>query len=103
MKFALLAASLAALVLPAAAQEATPLIRVYIDTPYFYDIMLAGSEMSDTGRSLELTVEGKEVGASTIAYDCSNGDYTETVKTEWTGGAEAFLPAALMAYDNLYC
>lgn len=105
MKFALIAASLAALVMPVAAQDTvgTPLIRVYIDDPYFYDITLTGSDMSETGRRLELAVEGKEVGASTVDYDCANGEFTESVTTEWTGGAEAFLPAALKAYDNLYC
>ena len=105
MKFALIAASLVALIAPVAAQEVAgrPLIRVYIDDPYFYDILLTGSEMSETGRRLELAVEGKEVGASTIDYDCSNGDFTETVTTPWTGGADAFIPAALKSYDNLFC
>lgn len=103
MKFALITAALLTVVVPATAQGGTPLLRVYIDSPYFYDIMLTGSDMSETGRRVELALEGKEVGASTVDYNCGTGDYTETVTIPWTGGAEAFLPAALKAYDSLYC
>lgn len=106
MKYAFLAAACAALVTPAAAQQAEgrPLLRVYVDTPYFYDIIATGIDASDPqAQRVELTVEGKEVGGSTITYSCVNGDYGETVTTPWTGGADAFIPAALMAYSRLYC
>jgi len=89
----------ACLAMPAMAQDATPLIRVYMDAPYFYEIMgtpLGGSEV-------QLMVEGKEVGSSIITYDCDSGEYGETVEQDWTGGAELYIPAALLAYRQLYC
>ena len=103
MKLAIITAALLSIAAPAVAQEAMPLLRVYVDTPYFYEIMLTGNEMSETGRRLKLVVEGKEVGASTIEYDCVNGQYSESVTTPWTGSANAYIPAALMAYNNLFC
>lgn len=106
MKFALLAAACAALVLPAAAQETQgmPLLRVYIDAPYFYEIVATNIDASDPqAQRIDLVVEGKEVGASTVIYSCANGDYSETVTSDWTGGADAYIPAALMAYGSLRC
>jgi hypothetical protein len=106
MKIALAAVLVAALVSPALAQEATgtPLIRVYIDTPYFSDILADVSDATDPrAHALSLIVEGKEVGESRLVYDCDTGDYSEKVVTEWTGDAALFVDAALIAYHNLYC
>lgn len=106
MKFVFAATLLTGFVMPALAQEGegAPLIRVYIDTPYYYEIMLNQIDWSDPGaQKFELYVEGKEVGSSEIVYDCMSGDYTETVTSDWTGSAPDFLPAALMAYRNLFC
>ncbi|UJW84469.1 hypothetical protein [Devosia sp. SL43] len=106
MKIAIATAVIAALVSPALAQEATgtPLIRVYIDAPYFYDILADVSDATDPrAHALSLIVEGKEVGESRLVYDCETGDYSEKVVTEWTGGADLFMQPALIAYHNLYC
>ncbi|MET3927252.1 hypothetical protein [Devosia sp. 2618] len=106
MKLAIVAAALAALIVPAIAQEGegTPLLRVYIDTPYFYDLIATDIDNADPGANLfELYVEGKEVGASLITYDCVRGEYLEQVTQEWTGNAPSYVPAAMMAYSDLYC
>ena len=106
LKPLVLAALLAALVLPAAAQEGegVPLLRVYIDAPYFYDILANVTDSSDPkAQHIDLTVEGKEVGASSIVYSCKDGAYSQTVTSDWTGNAANFIPAALMAYRDLYC
>lgn len=105
MKIAVIAALAAALVSPALAQESgTPLIRIYIDSPYFYEILASVSDSSDPrAHVLSLLAEGKEVGESRLVYDCETGDYSEKVAIEWTGGAELYIPAALMAYHHLHC
>lgn len=105
MKSALLAGlALAALALPAHAQDAVPLLRVYIDAPYFYEITAQKQDGSDERTHvLQVSVEGKEVGSSYVTYDCENGEFGEDVVQEWTGGADQFLPAALKAYRNLNC
>jgi hypothetical protein len=106
MKIAIAATLAAALVLPASvhANEAVPLLRVYIDAPYFYDIL---ADISDNGdpraHAMTLKVEGKEVGESRMVYDCETGDYSEKVATEWTGRSALFVQPALMAYSDLYC
>lgn len=106
MKIAIVALFAASLAMPVMAQEsaATPLLRVYIDAPYFYEIL---ADVTDSGdpraQALTLLVEGKEVGESRLVYDCETGDYSEEVVTEWTGGAEQFMPPALMAYRYLHC
>lgn len=93
-----------ALATPTLAQEGRPLLRVYMDAPYFYEVMLLGEDVSQPGQPrLELAIEGKEVGGSTIAYDCQSGTYEETVTTDYTGGAGAFVPAALQAYAAVSC
>ncbi|QQR36430.1 hypothetical protein JI749_01980 [Devosia oryziradicis] len=94
------------LVSPALAQEdgVTPLLRVYIDAPYFYDIVANVGDASDPrAHALTLTLAGKEVGEMRIVYDCETGDYTEEVVIPWTGRSELFLGSALMAYHELYC
>lgn len=105
MKCALLAGlALIAVTLPAQAQEGVPLIRVYIDAPYFYEITAEKQDGSDERTHvLAVSVEGKEVGSSYVTYDCENGEFGEDVVQLWTGGADAFLPAALLSYRNLYC
>lgn len=106
MKFAFLAAALIAFVTPAVAQDGDglPLLRVYVDTPYFYDILATNIDSSDPqAHRIDLVVEGKEVGASSIVYSCANGDYSEAVTSEWSGGAEAFIPAALLSYARRVC
>jgi hypothetical protein len=101
----LLAACLLALGASAAsAAEASPVLRVYIDTPYFYDILIATDDATDPrAMALTLSVEGKEVGGSTVVYDCKSGDYAETVTQDWTGNAARYVPTALMAYADLHC
>lgn len=106
MKSVLVGAALAALTPLAAAQdsEGVPLIRVYIDAPYFYELVARENDWSDPGaQTFELVVEGKEVGTSEIVVDCITGQYSETVTSDWTGNAADFVPAALTAYKNLYC
>lgn len=106
MKIAVIAAFAAALASPAFAQDSagTPLLRVYIDAPYYYDILADVSDSSDPrAHALTLLVEGKEVGESRLVYDCETGDYSEKVVTEWTGRAGLFMQPALMAYHDLYC
>ncbi|KKB10849.1 hypothetical protein VE25_15805 [Devosia geojensis] len=89
---------------PASAQSAVPLLRVYIDHPYFYEFQADIAPRGDEGRyRLHVFLEGKEVGKSEIVYDCASGAYEETEIDAWTGGAEAFLPAALMSFARLYC
>lgn len=90
---------------PISAEErGTPLLRVYIDTPYFYDILFEPLLAFDpAGTTIRLYVEGKEVGESEIALDCGSKDYTETVLRDWSGGSAEFIPAALMSYRNLLC
>ena len=81
-----------------------PLLRVYIDAPYFYEILADVTDSSDPrAQALTLRVEGKEVGESQLVYDCGTGDYSEKVVAEWTGGAEQFMQPALMAYHHLHC
>lgn len=106
MKFASVAMALVAFALPAAAQDdaGVPLLRVYIDTPYFYELIARQNNFDDPGaQSFELVVEGKEVGTSEIVIDCITGEYSETVTSDWTGNAADFVPAAIKAYENLYC
>lgn len=106
MKIAVIAAFAVALVSPALAQNsaASPLLRVYIDAPYFYDILANVSDTRDVrAHVLNLVVEGKEVGESRLVYDCETGDYTEEVVTEWTGRSGLFVQPALMAYHDLHC
>jgi hypothetical protein len=97
-------AAIAVFAAPVTAQEAVPLLRVYIDTPYYYEI-LAIPDASNDAREQRMTllVEGKEVGESVVALDCKSGDYSEEVVTDWTGSAPDFVPAALQAYRNLFC
>jgi hypothetical protein len=88
----------------AAAQSSVPLLRVYIDHPYFYDFLADIAPQGDEGTyRLHVFLEGKEVGKSQIVYDCASGEYEETGIEAWSGGAEAFLPAALMSFARLYC
>lgn len=106
MKRVLVLAVAATLVSPAFAQEdgGTPLLRVYIDAPYFYDILAKVSDATDPrAHVLTLTLEGKEIGEMRIVYDCETGDYSEEVVTQWTGRSELFLGPALMAYHELHC
>ena len=106
MKIAIIAAFIAALAGPAIAQESagTPLLRVYIEAPYFYDILADVSDSTDPrAHALTLSVEGKEVGQSRLVYDCETGDYSEKVEIEWTGRSALFVQSALMAYHDLYC
>ncbi len=106
MKRALALAITLTLVSPALAQEegGTPLLRVYIDAPYFYDIVANVGDASDPrAHALTLTLAGKEVGEMRIVYDCETGDYTEEVVIPWTGRSALFLGPALMAYHELYC
>jgi len=88
----------------AAAQSSVPLLRIYIDHPYFYEFLADVAPRGDEGRyRLHVFLEGKEVGKSEVVYDCASGGYEETGIEAWTGGAEAFLPAALMSFARLYC
>lgn len=105
MKFVLVAALMATLATPVLAQEAgTPLIRVYVDAPYFYEILATVSDATDPrAHAITLMAEGKEVGESRLVYDCETGDYSEKLVSDWTGGAELYIPTALMAYHHLYC
>lgn len=85
-------------------QSAFPLLRVYIDQPYFYDVLAeVVSEKGESAYVLHVSIEGKEVGRSEVAYDCASGEYEETEVDAWTGGAKDFLPAALMSFARLYC
>lgn len=103
-RFAAVAALAAVSLLPAAAQDGLPLLRVYIDTPYFYDILATNIEADDPQAiKLDLLVEGKEVGTSSVVYSCKTGDYSETVADEWSGNAANYIPSALMAFHDLYC
>lgn len=103
-RFAAVAAFAAISLLPAAAQNDLTLLRVYIDAPYFYDILASNIEADDPQAiKLDLLVEGKEVGASSMLYSCKTGDYSETVVDEWSGNAANYIPAALMAFHDLYC
>jgi len=104
-RFALLALPLLAFAPPAFAQgEGTPLLRVYIDTPYFYDFFATVGETDADGLlPVHLYIEGKEVGEADIRYDCANDTFEQTVTTDWTGNAAEFVPAALLALDGLYC
>jgi hypothetical protein len=98
-----LAATLAS---PALAQDdsGTPLLRVYIDAPYFYEILAKVSDATDPrAHVLTLTLEGKEVGETRIVYDCETGDYSEAVVIQWSGRSGLFLGPALMAYHELNC
>lgn len=100
------ATALVAFALPVAAQDdaGVPLIRVYIDAPYFYELVARQNNFDDPGaQSFHLVVEGKEVGTSEIVIDCVTGEYAETVTSDWTGKAADFVPAAIKAYENLYC
>jgi hypothetical protein len=106
MKIAIIAALAASLMSPALAQETggTPLLRVYIDAPYYYEILASVSDSSDPrAHVINLLVEGKEVGESRLVYDCETGDYSDKLVSDWTGGAELYIPAALMAYHHLFC
>lgn len=89
--------------LPASGQtEGVPLIRVYIDTPYYYELVAYNTD-GEQRQTFELVAEGKEVGAATIDLDCASGDYTQTIAQDWTGTSGDFVPAAVMAYRNLFC
>lgn len=91
-------------VAPAMAQQVgVPLLRVYVEDPYFYDIVADVSEPNGQQWSVRLYAEGKEVGESEIVYDCVEGIYDEVVTTEWTGGSPHFVAPALVAFDHLYC
>ena len=106
MKIAVILALALPLAMPAFAQDSagTPLIRVYIDAPYFYEILADVTDGSDPrAQDLTLLVEGKEVGESKLVYDCETGDYSEKVVTEWTGQSKLFMQPALMAYHVLHC
>lgn len=105
MKPPIAIAFMAALASPTVAQsDGVPLIRVYIDQPYFYEILaFADGDQTGPSHTLKLLVEGKEVGASDIVLDCESGDYVETVTDEWTGNSADYVLAALMAYRNLFC
>lgn len=85
-------------------QSAFPLLRVYMDQPYFYDVLAEVlKEEGESAYVLRVAIEGKEVGRSEVVYDCANGGYEETEIDAWTGGAKDFLPAALMSFGRLYC
>ena len=106
MKIAIAAAFVLSLVSPALAQDnqAIPLLRVFIDAPYFYDILANVGDSSDPqAHNLTLLVEGKEVGESRLVYNCDTGDYAEMVVTDWSGNSARFIQPALMAYHDLYC
>lgn len=100
------ALALTASLTPALAQdERMPLLRVYIDTPYFYEFMaVPQGEPGDAEQKLDVYIEGKEVGESQVTYHCADHSFEETeVVVEWTGQSHDFLPAALMAFAGLYC
>lgn len=101
---ALLSAAVTSAALPAMAQDVVLLLRVYIDTPYFYELIAEPLADNDAGTyHLKVFVEGKEVGESEVMYHCADGTYEETVTSEWTGGSANYLPAALMAFKDLWC
>lgn len=104
IRFIALACLAASSLLPAQAQEGLPLLRVYIDTPYFYDILATDIDDGDLDAiKLDLVVEGKEVGSSSIVYSCNSGEYRESVSNDWSGHAANYIPAALMSFADLYC
>ena len=101
----LITAVLFSAALPAHAQDQTrPLLRVYIDDPYFYDFLAEVGPADADGRyPLRLYVEGKEVGEANVLYDCATHSGEQIPVIEWSGGAGEFVPAALLSFDHLYC
>lgn len=101
----LAATALLAMALPALAQnQAVPLLRVYTYAPYFYDFLAdIGAPLAGGDFPLHLYLEGKEVGASNIVFNCDDGTWEEEVLTDWTGGSDDFVDAALTSFDKMYC
>lgn len=89
---------------PVLAQEdGVPLLRVYIDTPYYYEFLAVNIAESGGHQRFDLMIEGKEVGAATIDLDCATGAFSQKETDPWTGSAGAFVDAAVMAYRELLC
>ncbi|GLQ58102.1 hypothetical protein [Devosia nitrariae] len=104
LRWAAVAGAIAVSAGAAQGQSGVPLLRVYIDQPYFYDVLAEGvREEGETAYALDVVLEGKEVGRSEVVYDCASGDYEETEIDAWTGGAKDFLPAALLSFAQRYC
>jgi len=101
----LVATALLGAALPVQAQDqALPLLRVYIDAPYFYDFLAEVGPTDADGRyPLRLYIEGKEVGEAKVLYDCDTHSGKQTPVTEWSGAAGDFVAAALLSFDHLYC
>lgn len=90
---------------PAQAQDtAVPLLRVYIEPPYFYDF-LADVGQADTNGNfpVHVYIEGKEVGEADVVYNCADRSWEQTPIVEWSGLSGDFLSAALLSFDNMYC
>ncbi|MFD1252511.1 hypothetical protein DEVEQU_03453 [Devosia equisanguinis] len=89
---------------PALAQgDGLPLLRVYIDTPYFYELVAYNVEESGDHQRFDLVVEGKEVGTAAIDLDCASGEFSQTETEPLTGSAASFIEPAVRAYRQLLC
>ena len=89
---------------PAAAQDAAPVLRVYIDAPYYYEFMAVPGPADRAGIvPVTLSLEGKEVGAAEIAYNCADGTYDVAIIEEFTGNSGDYIEAALLAFGQLHC
>ena len=89
---------------PAAAQDAAPLLRVYIDAPYYYEFMAVPGTADAAGIvPVSLSLEGKEVGAADVAYNCVDGTYDIAVTEDLTGNSGDYIDAALLAFGQLQC
>ncbi|MDB5506041.1 MAG: hypothetical protein JWR75_679 [Devosia sp.] len=89
---------------PAAAQDAVPLLRVYIDAPYYYEFMAVPGTADAAGIvPVSLSLDGKEIGAADIAYNCANGTYDIAITEEFTGNSGDYIDTALLAFGQLQC
>ncbi|MET3899396.1 hypothetical protein ABIB57_003351 [Devosia sp. UYZn731] len=90
---------------PAQAQDASmPLLRVYIDTPYFYDFLADVGAVDANGLyPVHVYLEGKEVGEANVLYNCAEHTWEQSPVVDWSGFSGDFLSAALLSFDHLYC
>ncbi len=86
------------------ANAPTTLLTVPMYDPFSYSFLATPLPQSSPDTvEFKVTVEGKEVGESFIRLNCKSGSYEDTQLGLWTGGAEAFLPAAMINAQRLLC
>ena len=77
------------------------MVRVFIDAPYHYDMIVRPGATS--GETFTLYVEGKEVGEAAGVLNCTTREWTLTVAQEFTGSSELFIIPTLSMYCDQVC